>query len=355
MAVAIGHRQAHGELLEQRFELRRLSARLVAPAAQAHAVVDQQHQGRRLVGLDLRRVGFGQWHVNQRLRAALAALASEIDPVPLVRAEQRGEVLPGHAGVLVAGGAPGEAGAGGADRPVGPDQRNLDPGGAEDLTENSGDVLADCLQRLVPDDRRETPDEVILTAPGAHDFGGPGVVLVGDRLAAAVAFAPGVARGAGERIGRGAVDRQPRRRVGRSEPQFERGVGADQAVGAVGNSDRHARLFDRGDGDRPVGHCRRLGGAPRDRVAPRRRESDQAQHDETAAERQRDHQRTHGELDKADAGERRGRHRQRIGQPPGRAFGEHAHAAAFLRSRAWARRRRRFRPIHQRQPKLVTR
>ena len=46
--VAVGHRQAERELLEQPFELRRLAARLAAPAAEADAAVEQHHQRGRL-------------------------------------------------------------------------------------------------------------------------------------------------------------------------------------------------------------------------------------------------------------------------------------------------------------------
>jgi hypothetical protein len=67
---------------------------------------------------------------------------------------------------------------------------------------------------------------------------------------------------------------------GRAEPQLVGGVGADQAVGAVGDGDREPGLLDRRDRDRPVGN-RRVGRSP---VAARRRrrERDQAEHDQPA-------------------------------------------------------------------------
>ncbi len=59
MPVAVGHREAERELVEQRLQLRRAGLRFRAPAAaDPDPAIEQQHQRGRLVGRRI--VGFGR-------------------------------------------------------------------------------------------------------------------------------------------------------------------------------------------------------------------------------------------------------------------------------------------------------
>ncbi len=315
MAVAVGHRQAERQLLEQALELRRLPAALAGPAPQPDTAVEQHHQRGRLArALRFRGIRVGQRHVDQRLRRPLAALAREVDPVALVRAQQRGEVEPGHAGILVARGAAGEAGARGADRPVGADQRDLDPRGAENPAERPGDPLTDTGERFGADDRREPPDQVVVATSGTLRGAGPRLAPVGHSHLGTLALAPCRARGPGELLGRCRIDREAGRSMARPEPQLVSRVGADQPVGAVGHGDRHARLLDRGDGHRPVRRSA-VDVLGRRRAAPCCRVGQEAEHREPpdVGERHRgvaDHQ-----LDQRHADQDRRGHRQPVHDP----------------------------------------
>ena len=103
---------------------------------------------------------------------------------------------------------------------------------------------------------------MIFAAARAHGLGAPPPGVVFHQIGESAPIAPARTRGAGEPVERMVVDRQPRRRVGRAEPSFVRGIGADQPPGAVGNRDPGIGRIDRGDGDRPVGQ-RELGLARR--------------------------------------------------------------------------------------------
>src|SRR5690606_17784533 len=157
--------------------------------------------------------------------------------------------------------------------------RDRDAGGAWRLPEGAGDPLAYARQRLATSDRSKAPDQVILAASGALRGSRPGVLAVADRDLAAFPLAPGGAAGPRELVARSAVDREARRSMARAEPEFVGRVGANEAVGSIGDGDRDAGLLDCRDGYRPVGR-RPFGDGRGSRATATRGEGDRAEHGE---------------------------------------------------------------------------
>ena len=95
---------------------------------------------------------------------------------------------------------------------------------------------------------------MVIAAPGAGGGDLPaGLVGSLDIIKARGAVTPGIAREQRHRLQCLAAHRQGGRRSTRAEAVEEEQVGADHAVGAVGDRDCLARTLDRGDSDAPVG------------------------------------------------------------------------------------------------------
>ena len=256
--VAVGHGKAERKLREQRVELRHARLRRTIEArTDADTRIDQQQQQRgRLVRACRGDAFFGidQRNVDQGLRRAPTAFAREEDAVALVGAQEADEILPDQARALVPGGAFGKAGADRADHAARGGDRALDPGAAQHLAEGSREIERLEAFPARACDRLQPPDQVVIAASGAGGADLPAGLVRG--LYLREARAPVTPRGAGEqghRLQCLALHRQcGGRGIGAEAVEVEQ-VGADHAVGAVGDGDRLARTLDRGDRDAPVG------------------------------------------------------------------------------------------------------
>ena len=320
MPVAVGHGEAQRQLFKQRFQLGRLTTLLARQPAKRGSRVEQQHQHRFLscriaAGRIFLRIG--QRHVDQRLRGTFAPFAGKEDAVAFIGEQQRGKIHAHHAGTFIPAAAPGKGGIDRAHRAVGPHQRRRDSRRAEHPAKGAGHLLGDGNQRFVPQDRSKAPDEIFVRPPAAHCFGCPRTVFGGQRGDfAAVAITPGHPRQARQQFSRRGIHRQARRRKGGAEPAFKSGIGADKPVRPVGYRHSHARLFDRGNGHRPVGRrlfdlCGWRG------LKARGGKGDQAQHGQPAGKGQRDNRITTHQQNRRNAGQHSGGNRQRIGQRTG--------------------------------------
>ena len=83
-AVAADCGKPQRQAFDQRLELRRAAPRLLLPAAQADAALEQQHQARRLTPRIAMQRRVGERHLHHHLRRALAPFAGEEDLLTLV-------------------------------------------------------------------------------------------------------------------------------------------------------------------------------------------------------------------------------------------------------------------------------
>ena len=325
--IAVRHGKTQRQLTHQRFEMRRCRA-AAAAGAKPLPGIHHQHQRRRGIGIGIaRKVGIGNRHMIEHQRPAASAIARPADPLAIVLAQHRDEILPGHIDQRITRRALRKTGAGGADRAIGIDQRGGNARARQPLAELAIDLANQIADQIDRADGLDTPDQKVLAAPRTAHFDAPvGLGRAGDRAAhlrSGLPVAPDGADQFGNRLLGAVADRQARGIVADTEPCFIAGIGASEASGPIGKRNGHIVAVDGGDRHRPVRQREFDGGfsnaAPRQRPAePREDQQDTGQHrrQQTISAHGPDQQDTDDQCqtDHADIGQRTAR---RIGNGTG--------------------------------------
>ena len=178
-SVTVGHGEAQRQLPEQRLKMRDRGAGLGSPAANADAVIGDQHQRRRLVVVHgPGGIGIGERHEEHGQRRAALAVARPGDAVGIILPQQGGKLLAGEQDRRIAGGARRETRTGGADLAVGIDHRKTEARLRQRAAQLAVKVRHQFGDRVGQAQRGKCPDQIIVAASRAGDRGFPPALTV---------------------------------------------------------------------------------------------------------------------------------------------------------------------------------